>query len=68
MCTDHNSFSRIYHRAQEGLIEVVLPHSDDRIVLDPQFNIILERGRDKRRENLPTNPEIAMIIPEEYAN
>jgi hypothetical protein len=68
MCTDHNSFSRIYRRAQEGLTEVALPHPDDRIVLDPQFNIVLERGRDKRRENLPTNPEIAMIIPEEYAN
>ena len=39
-----------------------------RVYLGPQLNLQLQHGADKNRENLPTTREIAMIIPNEYAN
>jgi hypothetical protein len=37
-----------------------------RILLSPQLQLIMESGADKRRHNLPTSNEIAVIIPDEY--
>ena len=36
------------------------------IILNPQLRLILERGADRRRENLPVVNEVAIIVPEEY--
>jgi hypothetical protein len=68
MCDEYNQFSRIYRRAQEGFDHALSLHPEDRIFLNPQFNLQLERGRDRNRENLPTTPEVAMIIPSEYTH
>jgi hypothetical protein len=68
MSNEHNQFSRIYRRAQEGLNQASSLHPNDRIFLNPQFNFQLERGQNKNRENLPTTPEIAIIIPSKYTH
>lgn len=39
---------------------------DIRIILNPQMRLLLEKGADCRRNNLPTADEIAIIIPDEY--
>ncbi len=36
--------------------------SKKRIVITPQLNFIMEKGVDRRRENLPTTNEIALLI------
>ena|SRR2546423_14720263 len=65
MCDKHNQFSRIYCHAEKGLNQAPSPHPEDRIFLNPQFNLQLERGQDKNRENLLTASKVAMIIPSE---
>ena len=35
------------------------------IVITPQLNLIIKKGVDRRRENLPTTNEIALLISEE---
>ena len=37
-----------------------------RIILNLQMRLILEVGADRRRKNLPTSDEVAVIIPDEY--
>ena len=37
-----------------------------RIILNPQMKLLLELGADRRRSNLPTTDEVAMIFPDEY--
>ena len=32
------------------------------IVITPQLNLIIEKGADRRRENLPTTNKIALLI------
>jgi len=39
--------------------------SKRRIVIIPQLNLIMEKGADRRRENLPTANEITLLIFEE---
>jgi hypothetical protein len=36
-----------------------------RIVITPRLQLIMEKGADKRRENLPMADEIALLIPGE---
>ena len=36
-----------------------------RIILNPQIRLIIEKGADRRRENLPTANEVAVLIPNE---
>lgn len=36
------------------------------MILNPQMKLVMETGADKRRENLPTSSEMAVIIPDEY--
>ena len=35
------------------------------IVITPQLNLIIKKGVDRRRENLPTANKIILLIPEE---
>ena len=60
-----NPFIAIYKTAKERL-EAVEEQVELRVLLNPQLKLIIERGADRRRENLPTSMEIAMIIPDEY--
>ncbi len=39
-----------------------LASSKSRIVITPQLNLIIEKGADRRRENLPTTNKIALLI------
>ena len=39
-----------------------------RLILNPQLRLVVERGADRRRENLPTADEVAIILPEEYGS
>ena len=61
-----NPFIAIYKTAKERLdaesdTDQALP-----VLLNLQLRLIIEQGADKRRENLPTSNEIAIIIPDEY--
>ncbi len=42
-----------------------LDSNKNRIVITPQLNLIIEKGADRRRENLPTTNEITLLIPKE---
>ena len=59
----YNPFIPIYKTARERLLA---QESQLRIILNPQMKLIVESGADRRRENLPTSEEIAVIIPYEY--
>ena len=61
-----NPYIQIYKTARERLEEVAPSENDFRIILNPQLKLIMETGADRRRENLPTSNEIALIIANEY--
>ena len=63
----NNPFPMLYKFAAERLREAQQRSSptDMRVVLNPQMRLILKKGADKRRENLPTADEVAVIIPDE---
>ncbi len=42
-----------------------LGSSGSRIVITPQLNLIIEKGVDRRRENLPTVNKIVLLILKE---
>ena len=60
-----NPFISLYKTAYERLQQ---QQQDQplRILLNPQMRLIVEAGADRRRENLPTGDEVAVIIPNEY--
>lgn len=60
---DCNPFISIYKTARERLAED--PDPNLRIVLSPQMHLIIEKGADRRRENLPTSNEVAVVLPDE---
>ncbi|RPA99496.1 hypothetical protein L873DRAFT_1738466, partial [Choiromyces venosus 120613-1] len=64
-----NLFIPIYQTAKERLQAANINTGDGvtHIVLNPQLQLIVESGADKRRCNLPTSNEVAMIIGDEYA-
>ncbi|RPA96047.1 hypothetical protein L873DRAFT_1927007 [Choiromyces venosus 120613-1] len=64
-----NPFIPIYQTAKERLEAANINTGDGvtYIVLNPQLQLIVESGADKRRCNLPTSNEVAMIIGDEYA-
>jgi len=43
-------------------LENNLDSNKSRIVITPQLNLIMEKEADRRRENLPTTNEIALLI------
>ena len=61
-----NPYMQIYKIARERLEESVQSGHEVRIILNPQLRRIIDTGADRRRENLPTSNEIALIIPDEY--
>ena len=61
-----NPFITIYKTAKERLDSVEEQEAELRIILNLQLKLIMETGADKRRENLPTSNEVAIIIPDEY--
>ena len=61
-----NPFIVIYKTAKERLDAESDTDQALRVLLNPQLRLIIEHGADKRRENLPTSNEIAIIIPDEY--
>ena len=62
-----NLFIPIYQTAKERLDNANMNTSDKitRVVLNPQLQLIFESGADRRRCNLPTSNEVAMIIGDE---
>jgi hypothetical protein len=62
--TDHNPFVHLYKTAYERLAEPA--SSQFRLLLNPQMRLIMESGADRRRENLPTSNEVAMILSDEF--
>ena len=63
--TDCNPFIHIYQTARERLADQ-LPEQF-RLLLNPQVRLVIESGADRRRENLPTSDELAVILPDEFA-
>ena len=66
MLHDCNPYITLYKTAQERLQAQSSQSSPLRILLSPQMQLVMERGANRRRENLPTGNEIAVIIPNEY--
>ena len=56
----------MYKTVQETLDAQPPSSSVSRVVLNPRMQLILEKGADKRRENLPTVMELAGLLPLEY--
>ena len=69
MLHECNPFIPIYQTAKKRLDNANMDTSDEitRVVLNPQLQLIVESGADRRRCNLPTSNEVAMIIGDEYA-
>ena len=63
-----NPFNQLYKTAKERLEGFEQENPDDQahIILNPRLELILEAGVDRRRHNLPTSNEIAMIVQDEY--
>lgn len=62
---EKNRFYPVYLTAKERLDGAAASQEDTRIILNPQLRLIMEKGADRRRENLPTGNEVALLIPEE---
>jgi hypothetical protein len=62
-----NPFIPLYRTAHERLQQQDQQDDPFRILLNPQMRLIVESGADRRRENLPTATEIAVVIPDEYS-
>ena len=66
MLHDCNPHIKTYKTAKEQLTAV--PPADRerlRILINPQMTLIVERGADKRRENLRTADDVAILCPDE---
>lgn len=61
-----NPFIEFYKTAKERLDNASTQDGNARVILNPRLQLIVETGADKRRNNLPTSNEVAVIIPDEY--
>ena len=61
----NNPFIQFYKTAREVLESYEQNPDPLRIVLNPQMRLILEKGADRRRENLPTSTEVSIFLPDE---
>ena len=68
MLQESNPLIRLYLTARERLAEISEMEENCRLILNPQLRLVVERGADRRRENLPMADEVAMILPEEYGS
>lgn len=59
----NNPFVEYYHTALRSLQESEQEGSL-RVVLNPEFRLIVEPHTDRRRYNLPTTDEVAIVIPD----
>ena len=66
MLQESNPLLQLYLTANERLAEIRGAEASYRLILNPQLSLVVERGADRRRENLPTADEVSMILPEEY--
>ena len=66
MLQEHNPYISMYKTAQEKLDAQPPSAQASRMILTPRMQLILEKGADKRRENLPTTMELAGLLPLEY--
>jgi hypothetical protein len=64
MIRQFNPHYRIFKTAREVLSETSNSQST-RILIMPRLQLIMEKGADRRRENLPVADEIALLIPGE---
>ena len=61
-----NQLIQLYKTAEERLRERVLSEDTVSAIINPRLEMVLEIGADRRRENLSTVQEIAVIISDEY--
>jgi len=64
MLTNYSPFFLIYKTARERLQESA--GGAYRLLLNPQMRLIMQSGADRRRENLPTGDEVAVILSDEF--
>jgi PIF1-like helicase/Helitron helicase-like domain at N-terminus len=64
MLREVNPFIAQFRTAAEIIEEDIT--AEMRLLLNPQLRLIIEQGSDRRRTNLPTTSEIAVIIPNEF--
>src|SRR5436190_19838228 len=62
----NNPLARLYRTARERFHQASTVVAS-RILLNPQMRLIVQTSGDQRRENLPTVDDVALIIPNEYA-
>ena len=63
-----NPYIPLYQTARERLQARQHTAELSRVILNPQMRLVLEEGADRRRENLPTSDEVAVIIPDENSD
>jgi len=68
MLQESNPLIQLYLTGQERFAEIRAVEDNCRMILNPQVRLVVERGADLRRENLPTADEVSMILPEEYGS
>lgn len=68
MLQDLNPLIQVYLTAQERFAEISETEDNCRLILNPQLRLVVERGADLRRENLPIADEVSMILPDEYGS
>ena len=68
MLQESNPMIQIYLTAKERLAQLAQAEDNFRLILNPRLQLVVERGADLRRENLPTMDEVSMILPEEYGS
>ena len=62
-----NPYIHVYRTARERL-RSCSAEVPARVLLGPQLQLTLKTGPDRRRENLPTSDELAVIIPDAAAD
>ena len=66
MLHEVSPYVQLYRTAKERLDIEVAAGQNAHVVLSPRMELYLEKTADRRRENLPTSNEVAVIIPDEY--
>ena len=67
MLRECNPYYQIYKNIREITQEYEAQHPDMRLGITPQLKLFLETGKDRKRENLPQQYEVAALIPSEWA-